>query len=59
MEATRTAVVEAMGPAAMVGSYYGARLTGRVSLDRLIMTMAVVLLAVGVLLIAQPFIGAD
>lgn len=48
-----------MGPAAMVGSYYGARLTGRVSLDRLIMTMAVVLLAVGVLLIAQPFIGAD
>ncbi len=48
-----------MGPAAMVGSYYGARLTGRVSLDRLIMTMALVLMAVGALLIAQPFIGAD
>ena len=48
-----------MGPAAMVGSYYGARQTGRVSLDRLITTMALVLMAVGALLIAQPFTGAD
>ena len=39
-----------MGSAAMVGSYFGARLTGRVNLDRLVMTMGLVLLVVGPLL---------
>ena len=44
-----------MGAGAMVGSYYGARLTGRVSLNTLITTMGLVLLVVGVLLIWQAF----
>ena len=39
-----------MGTSAMAGSYLGARLTGRVSLDRLVMTMGLVLLVVGTLL---------
>ena len=44
-----------MGAGAMVGSYYGARLTGKVSLDTLIKTMGCVLLVVGPLLIWQAF----
>ena len=44
-----------MGGSAMVGSYYGAKLTGRVSLDTLIRTMGVVLLVVGALLVWQAF----
>lgn len=44
-----------MGSAAMVGSYYGARLTGRVSLDALITTMGGVLIVVGALLVWQAF----
>ena len=40
-----------MGAAAVVGSYLGARLTGRVSLDRLLLTMGLVLLVVGPLLV--------
>lgn len=44
-----------MGGGAMVGSYYGARLTGRVSLNALILTMGWVLLIVGVLLIWQAY----
>lgn len=40
-----------MGSSAMVGSYYGARLTGRVSLDTLLGAMGWVLLVVGVLLV--------
>ena len=47
-----------MGPAAMVGGYYGARMTGRVTLDRLIITMGLVLTVVGALLIVQAFTGA-
>ena len=39
-----------MGSAAMVGSYYGARLTGRVRLVNLILAMGLVLLAVGAIL---------
>ena len=35
-----------MGVSAMVGSYYGAKLTGKVSLDSLLTTMGVVLLVV-------------
>ena len=42
-----------MGIAAMIGSYLGARLTGRVSLDTLITTMGWVLLAVGGVLLWQ------
>ena len=44
-----------MGAAAMVGSYAGASLTGRVSLDRLIAVMGGVLLVVGALLVWQAF----
>ena len=43
------------GRRAMVGSYCGARLTGKVSLDTLIKTMGCVLLVVGPLLIWQAF----
>ena len=39
-----------MGVAAMVGSWYGAKLTGKVSLNALILTMSFVLLGVGLLL---------
>ena len=46
-------MVGLMGAAAMVGSYYGAKLTGRVSLDNLVTAMGVVLLVVGALLIWQ------
>ena len=42
-----------MGIAAMIGSYLGARLTGRVSLGALITTMGWVLLAVGGVLVWQ------
>jgi len=42
-----------MGAAAMIGSYLGARLTGRVSLNSLILTMGVVLLVVGALLVVR------
>ena len=44
-----------MGGAAMIGSYYGAKFTGRVKLDTLIATMGAVLLVVGVLLLWQSF----
>ena len=43
-----------MGAAAMIGSYIGARFTGRVRLNTLILVMGVVLLAVGALLVARP-----
>ena len=39
-----------MGGAAMIGSYYGARLTGRVRLDRLLAVMGCVLMVVGAIL---------
>ena len=44
-----------MGGSAMVGSYYGARLTGKVSLGVLIRTMGWVLLVVGTLLVWQAW----
>lgn len=44
-----------MGAAAMVGTFYGARLTGRVSINTLILTMGWVLLAVGLLLLAEAY----
>jgi uncharacterized membrane protein YfcA len=40
-----------MGAGAMVGSYFGARLTGRVGLRRLILTIGVVLTGSGLLLV--------
>ncbi len=46
-----------MGTSAMAGSYLGARLTGKVSLDRLVMTMGLVLLVVGVLLLWRAVAG--
>ena len=46
-----------MGSSAMVGSYIGARLTGRVSLDRLITTLGLVLLTVGALLVWRGVTG--
>ena len=51
------ALLVLMGGAAMVGSYYGAKLTGRVSLTTLIAAMGWVLLVVGGLLVAQAFTG--
>ena len=48
-------LVALMGSSAMVGSYIGARLTGRVSLDRLITTL--VLLTVGALLVWRGVTG--
>ncbi len=42
-----------MGSVAMVGSYYGAKLTGRVQLTMLILAMGLVLLAVGAILFTQ------
>ena len=50
-------LVVLMGTSAMAGSYLGARLTGRVSLDRLITTMGLVLLAVGALLVWRGATG--
>ncbi len=44
-----------MAGAGMVGSYYGASFTGRVSLNTLIMTMGWVMLAVGALLLVEAF----
>ncbi len=44
-----------MAASAMVGSYYGAKLTGRVSLDKLIGVTGVALLVVGVLLLWQGY----
>ena len=44
-----------MGATAMAGSYYGARLTGRVRLDTLLLIMGWVLLVVGALLVWQAF----
>ena len=48
-------MIVAMGIGAMVGSSYGATLTGRVSLDRLMLTMGGVLLLVGALLMGEAF----
>ena len=44
------ALLVLMGAAAMIGSYYGAKLTGRVQLTNLILAMGLVLLAVGAIL---------
>ena len=44
-----------MAASAMVGSYYGAKLTGRTSLNQLIGAMGIVLLAVGGLLVWQGY----
>lgn len=49
------ALLMPMGAAAMVGSYYGAKLTGRVRLDTLITVMGGVLVVVGALLVWQAF----
>ena len=45
-----------MGAAAMIGSYYGAKLTGRVRLTNLILAMGLVLLVVGVFLTVRGVI---
>ncbi len=47
----------AMGAAAMVGSYLGAKLTGRVQLDTLILSMGAVLIVVGILLFWRGVAG--
>ena len=44
-----------MGSGAMVGSYFGAKLTGKVNLNTLIGAMGLVLLGVGTLLVFQPY----
>ena len=46
-------VILLMGPPAVIGSYIGAALTGRVSLKHLIITIGLVLLVVGPLLVFQ------
>ena len=45
------ALIALMGGAAMAGTYIGARLTGRISLNTLVKTLGVVLLIVGALLV--------
>lgn len=45
------ALLALMGAAAMVGSYYGAKLTGRVRLNGLLLSMGAVLMVVGALLV--------
>ena len=44
-----------MGSGAMVGSYFGAKLTGKVNLNTLIGAMGLVLLGVGALLVFQAY----
>jgi len=44
-----------MGSGAMVGSYFGAKLTGKVNLNTLIVAMGLVLLVVGALLVWQAY----
>ena len=44
------ALLAMMGAAAMIGSYYGAKLTGRVQLTNLILAMGLVLMVVGAIL---------
>ena len=44
------ALLVMMGAAAMIGSYYGAKLTGRVQLTNLILAMGLVLMVVGAIL---------
>ena len=44
-----------MGLAGMAGTFYGAKLTGRVTLNTLILTMGWVLLVVGLLLLAEAY----
>ena len=46
-------LVVLMGATAMVGSYIGARLTGRVTLNRLTATMGIVMIVVGAILVGQ------
>ena len=46
-----------MGAAAMLGSYLGARMTGRVQLNTLILTMGPVLMVVGALLVWRGLVG--
>ena len=44
-----------MGSTAMIGSYLGARYTGRVSRDRLVATMGMVLMTIGVAMVWRAF----
>ena len=46
-----------MGAAAMIGSHLGARLTGKVHLDTLILSMGGVLMVVGTLLVWRGVAG--
>ena len=48
-----------MGAGAMVGSYFGAKLTGKVNLNTLIGAMGLVLLVVGALLVWQAYQVSD
>ena len=50
-------ILALMGPTAMLGSYLGANLTGKVNLNLLILAMGFTLLAVGVLLAWQGLAG--
>ena len=48
-------LLASMGIASMAGSYYGARFTGRVSVSALVLTMGLVLTAVGIALLVEAF----
>ena len=50
-------ILAMMGPMAMIGSYVGANLTGKVNLNLLILAMGLTLLVVGVLLVWQGVAG--
>ena len=51
------ALAAAMGAAALVGGYLGARLTGKVRLDALILAIGIVLTVVGVVLLVTAVVG--
>jgi uncharacterized membrane protein YfcA len=53
------ALLAMMGSGAMVGSYFGAKLTGKVNLNTLIGAMGLVLLVVGALLVWQAYRLSD
>ena len=46
-----------MGLTGMVGSYIGAMFTGKVSLNKFVLILGIVLFIVGILLLIRPFTG--
>ena len=47
-----------MGSTGMIGSYIGATFTGKISLNKFVLILGIVLFIVGVLLFIRPFTGS-